>query len=89
MRAATSQRTEPWDVEELRAVLPQPLKNQEQWKLTASHNPIQAVLAADGNPATRFDTGAAQKPGMWFQVELSLDGANWGLPVASGKVTGR
>ncbi len=116
VRASTSQRTEPWDVEELRAALPQPLNNQKQWKLTASHNPTQAIRSADGNLATRFDTGAAQKPGMWFQIELpeettvaalqlnsvrspgdyprgyqielSLDGANWGLPVASGKGDG-
>ena len=70
VRAATKDRIEPWDVEELRAALPQPLKNKKQWKLSASHNPTQAVLATDGNPGTRFDTGAVQKPGMWFQIQL-------------------
>jgi mono/diheme cytochrome c family protein len=116
VRAATKDRTEPWDVEELRAALPQPLKNQKEWKLTASHNPAQAALAADGNIGTRFDTGSGQKPGMWFQiqlpeetivtaleldstpspgdyprgydVELSMDGLNWGQPAASGKGDG-
>jgi hypothetical protein len=28
------------------------------------------VNALDGNPATRWSTGAAQAPGQWFQVDL-------------------
>ncbi|MBC8001956.1 MAG: discoidin domain-containing protein, partial [Opitutaceae bacterium] len=113
VRAANKGRTEPWTLEELSAVLPQPLKNQKQWKLTASHRKEAVAAAVDGNLSSRYDTGASQTPGMWFQVELpqeatiaglqldstpsprdyprgykvelSMDGQNWGQPVASGK----
>jgi HEAT repeat protein len=37
---------------------------------TASHNPEAAHLALDGNPDTRWATGTAQEPGMWFQLDL-------------------
>ena len=70
IRAATKDRTQPWTVAELRATLPQPLSNRKDWKLTASHKPADAWLAADGNTTTRYTTGVPQKPGMWFQVEL-------------------
>jgi mono/diheme cytochrome c family protein len=69
-RAATASRTEPWDVEELHAALPKALKNQKQWKLSASHNKGSVPAAVDGYPATRYDSGGWQTPGMWFQVEL-------------------
>ena len=69
-RAATASRTEPWDVDELRAAMPKPLKNQKQWKLSASHNKGSLPAAVDGFPATRYDTGGWQTPGMWFQIEL-------------------
>ena len=116
VRAAAKGRTEPWTIEELRAALPQIVKNQKQWKLTASHHQDVASAAVDGNPNSRYDTGASQTPGMWFQVELpqettlsglhldsarspsdyprgykvelSMDGQNWGQPVASGKGNG-
>jgi hypothetical protein len=70
VRAATASRTEPWDVEELHAALPKALKNQKQWKLSASHNKGSVPAAVDGYPATRYDSGGWQTPGMWFQVEL-------------------
>jgi len=71
LRAASKLRTEPWTVEELRAVLPQaPLAGRNRWKLTASQNPENLKNALDGNPATRWDTKAFQKPGMWFEIEL-------------------
>ena len=113
VRAAQKIRTEPWTIEELNAALPQPLTNQRQWKVSASHNPRNASQAIDGNPNTRFDTAASQVPGMWFQIELpgetlvasveldaaksprdyprgykveaSLDGQDWGQPIATGR----
>lgn len=116
VRSVTQGRAEPWTIEELRAALPQIVKNQKQWKLTASHHQDVASAAVDGNPNSRYDTGASQTPGMWFQVELpqettlaglhldsarspsdyprgykvelSMDGQNWGQPVASGKGNG-
>ena len=68
VRALDKNRTEPWTLEELHAALPQPLKNRSQWKVTASHNSGHAAQAIDGNQGTRFDTGASQAPGMWFQI---------------------
>ena len=38
---------------------------------TASHNPVNAVKALDDDPRTRWDSGAVQAPGQWFQVELT------------------
>jgi glucose/arabinose dehydrogenase/mono/diheme cytochrome c family protein len=68
-RVATTQRTQPWTVAELRAATPQPL-NRKGWKVSASHNSAAAPLAIDGDPNTRFDTKAFQSPGMTFTVEL-------------------
>ena len=70
IRAATANRTEPWEVEELHAAEPKPLKNQKQWKLSASHNKGAVPAAVDGYPATRYDSGGWQTPGMWLQIEL-------------------
>ena len=70
LRAATASRTEPWDVEELRASLPKPLQSQKQWKLSASHNKGSLPAAVDGYPATRYDSGGWQTPGMWVEIEL-------------------
>jgi F5/8 type C domain len=71
VRAAMTARTEPWTVEELRSVLPQaPLPGRAKWKLTASHKPQNLPKAVDGAPASRWDTGTSQVPGMWVQIEL-------------------
>jgi hypothetical protein len=50
--------------------VPQYLSDRKKWKLTASHNTGKVGSAVDGNLGTRFDTGAAMVPGMWFQIEL-------------------
>ncbi len=68
-RAATTQRTEAWTIEELRAATPRPL-DRKGWTLSASHNAASVALAIDGDRNTRYDTKAFQKPGMWFQIEL-------------------
>jgi glucose/arabinose dehydrogenase/mono/diheme cytochrome c family protein len=70
VRAAIRNRTQPWTLEELQAALPQPLTNQAQWKVTASHGSRTAPLAIDGDLKTRYTTDKSQVPGMWFQVEL-------------------
>ena len=69
-RKATAARKEPWTIEALRATVPQYLSDRKKWKLTASHNTGKVGSAVDGNLGTRFDTGAAMVPGMWFQIEL-------------------
>lgn len=37
---------------------------------SASNNSGAAAAALDGNPATRWDTGAGMSAGMWFMVDL-------------------
>jgi len=39
-------------------------------KVTASHKPEAAGNAIDGNPGTRWDTGAAMRGGEWFKLDL-------------------
>lgn len=79
VRAADKGRTEPWTLEELRTVVPQPLTNRAQWKATASIHAKTAPFGIDGNLKTRFDTGTGQEPGMWFQVELPQETTLTGL----------
>ena len=69
-RAETRDRTEPWSVEALRAVMPPRLANKPQWKLTAVVNGRDAPLAMEGNSETRWSTGRATQPGDWFEIEL-------------------
>ncbi|MBN2327553.1 MAG: HEAT repeat domain-containing protein [Candidatus Omnitrophica bacterium] len=45
----------------------------DAWKLSASNNPGGVKNAVDGNKATRWDTGASQRPGMWFQIDLGAE----------------
>jgi hypothetical protein len=70
VRALTKERKTPWTREEILALLPQPLKNKQQWKVVANANNSAAPLAIDGNLETRYDTRTAQAPGQWYQVEL-------------------
>ncbi len=62
-------RKTPWTVAELEAIVPKPLTNTSAWKLTASHNSGTAANAVTSG-APRWDTGAPQAPGMWFEIEL-------------------
>ncbi len=42
-------------------------------RATGSHNAHKAKNALDGNPKTRWDTGRAMSPGMWFQLEFGME----------------
>jgi mono/diheme cytochrome c family protein len=68
VRKATTRKT-PWTLPELEASVPARLTNTSQWKLTASHN-AEAAANPVGSAGARWDSGAAQAPGMWFQIEL-------------------
>ncbi|MEZ5301674.1 MAG: discoidin domain-containing protein [Verrucomicrobiales bacterium] len=70
IRAAHADRTTPWTEPELEALEPPKLANQADWKFAASHRAEGCRAAVDGNAGSRWDTGASQEPGMWFQVEL-------------------
>jgi mono/diheme cytochrome c family protein/glucose/arabinose dehydrogenase len=66
-RKQTAGRNALWTVAELERTLPRPLIPDATWRATASHNAAGAPGAFD---FTRWSTGAPQRPGMWFQVEL-------------------
>lgn len=72
LRTETKSRTLPWTIEELRAKFPQPIAGRESWKLKAS-NPKELANALDGNPATRWTSGASQVGGEWLVVELPVE----------------
>ena len=67
VRAATAARKTPWPIPELESSLPRLIVRDPSWKATASENSAVAPNAFTIQPWT---SGAAQKPGMWFQVEL-------------------
>ncbi len=67
-RKASTRKT-PWTLSELEASVPAALTNTAQWKVSASHNP-EAAANPIGSSGARWDSGAAQQPGMWFQIEL-------------------
>lgn len=69
VRKATP-RKGPWTLAELLPTVPTPLTNTSDWKLSASHNAAAASNAVGATPGARWDTGAPQQPGMWFQIEL-------------------
>ncbi|MBK1855852.1 discoidin domain-containing protein [Verrucomicrobiaceae bacterium 5K15] len=70
LRKEHSSRKKPWTQKELEALEPQPLTNKKKWKLSASHKSKDLKLAVDGNPKSRYTTGAGQEPGMWIQIEF-------------------
>jgi mono/diheme cytochrome c family protein len=61
-------RRAPWTLAELEPTVPALLADTAEWKLSASHNSEAADNISTG--AGRWDTGTAQQPGMWFQIEL-------------------
>jgi mono/diheme cytochrome c family protein len=63
-------RKSPWTEADLLPTIPTLLTNSAEWTLTASHNTAAAAGAISGATATRWDSGAAQQPGMWLQIEL-------------------
>lgn len=70
LRDQLSSRTKAWNIEELRAMSPQPLAHRDSWGLSSSHKSDTLKLAVDGNPTTRWDTSATQVPNMWVQIDL-------------------
>lgn len=72
IRKESEGRDKPWTEAELEELEPPKLANRSDWKLSASHSnsPGKLGCATNGNPADRWDTGASQVPGMWFQVEF-------------------
>ena len=69
LREIDKDRSEPWTQQELEDLAPVAL-DKNSWKVTGSHNSKELKLAFDGDPKTRYTTGAYKKRGMWIQVEL-------------------
>jgi hypothetical protein len=67
VRAETAKRKTQWTLAELEPTLPR-LVETTQMTLSASHNSEQA---ANANSLRGWNSGTAQVPGMWFQVELA------------------
>jgi len=88
LRGATKDRTAAWTISELRSVLPQPLPNSKEWKLTASDKPDGCESAIDGKPDTRYTSGRPQAPGMWFQIELPQETEITGIELDNMKSPG-
>ena len=70
IRESSANRVGPWTLNELRYFDPPPLDDRSGWTLTSSHRGETLSGCIDDNPISRWDTGAVQKPGMWFGVEL-------------------
>jgi len=79
LRKELSSRTKAWNIDELRALLPLMLDNRKAWKLSSSQNAGALAGCVDNNPSSRWDTGAAQMPGMWVQIELPEETALSGI----------
>jgi len=62
------ERKTPWTLSDLEPTLPARIEDASGWKLTASHNAENAATPVSGGG--RWDTGAPQQPGMWYQIEL-------------------
>lgn len=73
LRKSVAGRTTAWTSDELRRALPAALPVTAAWKVSASEKSGSAGHAIDGKPDTRYDTGASQKPGQWFQIELPAE----------------
>ena len=87
VRAGEKTRSQPWSLEELRDVVPQPLPHRDQWKATASEGAQTAALALDGRSNTRYTTGVYQHPGEWYQVELPQEALVAGVTMDAGNNT--
>jgi len=70
IRAIDSDRKTMWTQKELTDAEPKELKNQKQWKLTASHGEKSLDYAIDGEASSRYSSGRKMEPGMWLQIEL-------------------
>ena len=70
VRAGSAARTFPWTVVELESTLPGFLRYSPDWKVTASHNSEMAGFAINSPGFVRWDSGAKQERGMWFQIEF-------------------
>ncbi|MBT5925165.1 MAG: hypothetical protein HOH33_00955 [Verrucomicrobia bacterium] len=73
VRAQIKDREIMWDSSEILTMAPLLIKEMRQWHFTSSHKSQQIKSAIDGNPNSRWDTGAVQVPGMWFAFDMGQE----------------
>ena len=75
VRASTESQTEVYRYEDLKNSIPLELKNQDGWKVSASHAvPTRVGGTAKARAALSFEgwsTGVPQSSDMWFQIDFS------------------
>jgi mono/diheme cytochrome c family protein len=76
VRAATKDRAAPYTLAELGDLVPVSPEQMAKWTFSASHNAAAAKKAVDGDAGSRWDTGAGQVAGQWFQFDM---GKPWSL----------
>src|SRR5690606_19894969 len=72
VRAATAGRSTAWKESDLVASVPEELRPDDEWIVTASHG-ARIVVGSMSEPSAAFNfegwtTGVPQERGMWFQV---------------------
>jgi len=73
VRASIRDRKEMWQSSEILSMAPIPTKEMQKWTFTASQNQAGFAAAIDGNPGSRWDSGAEQRPGMWFAFDMGSE----------------
>ena len=73
VRAVCGERETPWTVDELQPYLQLAPAVVAHWTATSSHQSEQAGRALDAERESRFTTGVAMRPGMWWRVDLDAE----------------
>ncbi len=73
VRSQIKDREVMWDSSEILSMVPVPSKQMRQWRFTSSHKSKEIQSAIDGNPNSRWDTGAVQVPGMWLAFDMGQE----------------
>ncbi len=73
VRSQIKDREVMWDSSEILSMVPVPSKQMRQWRFTSSHKTKEIKSAIDGNPNSRWDTGAVQVPGMWLAFDMGQE----------------
>jgi putative membrane-bound dehydrogenase-like protein len=67
---AAGDRSEPYTLADLAPYLAVTREVMSTWAFTASHKDNETKRAWDGDAKSRWSSGTAQRPGMWFQFDM-------------------
>lgn len=70
IRKATTDRQQPYALNELALFLAIPRDTTSKWVFSASENSKEAGRALDGNPKSRWSTNKPREVGQWFQWDM-------------------